>query len=79
MDGGTMIVEFSEHEANVPAITDKVKNDLKTEEDIVLCDMQGNRILEGSGTAGIISESICSFDVMLCCSETFSLRELKDC
>ncbi|KAI3376809.1 hypothetical protein L3Q82_000094 [Scortum barcoo] len=50
LDGGTMIVDFSEREATVPIITEKVKHYLRTEEAIVLCDIQGNRILEGTGT-----------------------------
>ncbi|KAI3376817.1 hypothetical protein L3Q82_000075 [Scortum barcoo] len=52
LDGGTMIVDFSEREATVPIITEKVKHYLRTEEAIVLCDIQGNRILEGTGTTG---------------------------
>lgn len=50
-----MIVDFLEREATVPIMTEKVKHDLRTEESIVLCDIQGNRILEGTGTTGIIN------------------------
>ncbi|CAM4574112.1 unnamed protein product [Leuciscus chuanchicus] len=53
-DGGTLYVTFLEREANVSTITEKVKHDLGSEEDIVLCDGQGNRLIEGIGTTGLL-------------------------
>ncbi len=42
-DGAMLFIEFSEREANVPTITEKVKQDLHTDENIILCDGQGKR------------------------------------
>lgn len=53
-DGGTLYVTFLEREANVSTISEKVKHDLGSEEDIVLCDGQGNRLIEGIGTTGMV-------------------------
>lgn len=38
VDGGTLYVTFMEHEANVSTISEKVKHDLGSEGEIVLCD-----------------------------------------
>ncbi|XP_035852950.1 uncharacterized protein LOC118494182 [Sander lucioperca] len=53
VDGSTLIITFTEREANVRSIQEKVKADLRIPENIILCDAQGNRLLEGSGTAGL--------------------------
>ncbi|KAF1384195.1 hypothetical protein PFLUV_G00139810 [Perca fluviatilis] len=53
VDGGTLYVTFMEREANVSTIAEKMKHDLGSEEEIVLCDGQGNRLIEGIGTTGM--------------------------
>lgn len=54
LDGTTLYVEFTSQEATVPAMTLKVKTELNTEENVVLCDGQGNRLAESSGTTGTL-------------------------
>ena len=54
VDGGTLYVNFLEHEANIGTMAEKIKNDLGTEEEVILCDGQGNRLLEGPGTTGML-------------------------
>ncbi|XP_037626470.1 uncharacterized protein LOC119488689 [Sebastes umbrosus] len=53
VDGATLFVEFSQQEATVPLMTAKVKAELRTEEDIVLCDAHGHKLADSSGTTGI--------------------------
>ncbi len=45
---------FNEREANITMLNKKVKADLHTQENIILCDGQGNRLLKRSGTTGAI-------------------------
>lgn len=52
LDGATLYVEFSQQDACLPSMADRVKTDLRTEETIILCDGQGNRLVESSGTSG---------------------------
>ena len=47
-------IEFSEREATLPYIAGKIKSDLGTEEEVVLCDGKGNRMIEGAGTTGML-------------------------
>lgn len=54
LDGATMYVEFTQQEATVPTMAEKVKNELQSEENVVLCDGQGNRLVDSSGTTGTL-------------------------
>lgn len=47
-----MIVRFTESEANVSGILDKVKIALGNLESYVITDAQGNEVLESEGTNG---------------------------
>lgn len=47
-----MIVRFTESEANVSGIVDKVKIALGNLESYVITDAQGNEVLESEGTNG---------------------------
>ena len=49
-DGGVMVVSFSVEEARVSPLEGKIKADLGTAENIVLCDNSGNRHLDVPGT-----------------------------
>jgi len=52
-DGGTLYINFNEQEANLTSMAEKVKHNLGTEEQVVLCDGMGNRLLYGPGTTGM--------------------------
>lgn len=52
--GDTLYVQFDEREANVATMALKVQQDLGAEDEVVLCDGQGNRLLEGPGTTGML-------------------------
>ena len=54
IDGASLIVEFSQQDATIPAMTEKVRTELRSETDIVLCDGQGNKLVESSGTTGML-------------------------
>ncbi|KAK0139731.1 hypothetical protein N1851_023364 [Merluccius polli] len=53
MNGASLIVEFSQQDTTIPAMTEKVRRELRSDENIVLCDGHGNKLVESSGTTGV--------------------------
>lgn len=58
IDGASLIVEFSQADTKIPALSEKVRRELRSDIDIVLCDGHGNKLVESSGTNGMLCDDL---------------------
>ena len=58
-------MESSQADATIPLMAEKVQRELRSDAEIVLCDGQGNKLVESSGTTGMLCDDLTLTECLL--------------